>query len=122
MMLLKSFMKQNFFDADWNKLGSVEQGWIEETELTTFRDISFSQEVVVDGILTGYVDSGSYETYDDTGSTSKSEFEYNFDDEGNFLSGSEILITSKQLLARIGRYWFNIFFRRIGRLNAIDGS
>ena len=54
-----------FFDANWNKLGSIEQGYIDA--LTTFRDITFTQEVLEDGVVTGYVESGSYQTYDETG-------------------------------------------------------
>ena len=78
-----------FFDANWNKLGSIEQGYIDSSSLTTFRDISFTQEVLEDGVVTGYVESGSYQTYAETGTTSESEYEYNFDNEYNFLSGSE---------------------------------
>ena len=69
-----------FFDANWNKLGSIEQGYIDASSLTTFRDISFTQEVASDGVVTGYVESGSYETYAETELTS--EYEYNFDNEG----------------------------------------
>ena len=35
-----------FFDANWNKLGSIEQGYIASSSLDTYRDISFSQEVL----------------------------------------------------------------------------
>ena len=78
-----------FFDANWNKLGSIEQGYIASSSLTTYRDISFTQEVLEDGVVTGYVESGSYQSYDAEGTTSESEYEYNFDNEYNFLSGSE---------------------------------
>ena len=79
-----------FFDANWNKLGSIEQGYIDASSLVTYRDITFTQEVLEDGVVTGYVESGSYQTYDENGITSESEYEYNFDNEDNFLSGSEI--------------------------------
>ena len=91
-----------FFDANWNKLGSLEQGYIASSSLTTYRDISFTQEVLEDGVVTGYVESGSYKSYDENGITSESEYEYNFDNEDNFLSGSE---TFDNIETNFGANW-----------------
>ena len=112
-----------FFDANWNKLGSIEQGYIASSSLTTYRDISFNKEVLGDDVVTGYVGSGSYQSYDAEGTTSESEYEYNFDNEYNFLSGSETFDNIETTFgANLGRIGFNIFLYRIDRLNAIDGS
>ena len=61
-------------------MGTIQQGAHRAAEQETFKNISFSQEVVEDGEVTGFVETGSSKTYDSDGElNSSSEFEYSFD-------------------------------------------
>ena len=96
-----------FFDANWNKLGSIEQGYIAASSQDTFRDISFSQEVLTDGVVSGYVESGSYSLM------AKTELHQNMNTilitKVTFFLAQKFLTMSKQLLARIGKNWVQHF-------------